>query len=150
MSTLRSTAQRAAAVRATLEKQTDRWLATADGKGRPHLIAVSCWWNGGRLTIATVRRSRTADNLASTRLARIGIGSPDDVIMIDASVMGSEGVKEASPEVGDGFAVAVGWDPREISDEWSFFHLRPSRIQAYKGYDEIPGRDVMRDGKWLD
>jgi hypothetical protein len=31
----------------------------------------------------------------------------------------------------------------------SKFRLRPVRVQAYRGYDELEGRDVMRDGDWL-
>ncbi len=48
-----------------------------------------------------------------------------------------------------GFATAVGWDPREAGKGWIFFRLRPTRIQAYRGYDELEGRDVMRDSTWL-
>ena len=48
-----------------------------------------------------------------------------------------------------GFASAVGWDPREINGDWVFFRLTPARIQAYRGYDELEGRDVMLAGRWL-
>ena len=30
-----------------------------------------------------------------------------------------------------------------------FFRLAPSRIQAYRGYGELEGRDVLNDGRWL-
>jgi len=30
-----------------------------------------------------------------------------------------------------------------------FFRLRPNRIQAFRGYDEIEGRDVMLRSRWL-
>jgi hypothetical protein len=30
-----------------------------------------------------------------------------------------------------------------------FFRLRPIRIQAFRGYDEIGGRDVMVRSRWL-
>jgi hypothetical protein len=35
-------------------------------------------------------------------------------------------------------------------DGWVFFKMRPTRIQAFRGYDEIENRDVMKDGRWLD
>jgi hypothetical protein len=44
---------------------------------------------------------------------------------------------------------AVGWDPRQIGEDSPVFRLRPVRVQAYRGYDELEGRDVMRDGDWL-
>ena len=43
----------------------------------------------------------------------------------------------------------MGWDPREVGEGWAFFRLRPSRIQAYRGYEELEGRDVMRNSRWL-
>jgi hypothetical protein len=150
MSESRSTPQRTSDVRATLDDQRELWLATADRQGRPHMIAASYCWNGERITVTTVAGSRTADNLSTTRLARIAIGSPDDVVMIDASLIDSRSVLESPSQIGDGFAAAVGLDPREIAGDWAFYHLLPSRIQAYRGYDELAGRDVMRSGKWVD
>jgi Pyridoxamine 5'-phosphate oxidase len=149
MGDLRGVEQRKADVLRAMHSNHDVWLATADDAGRPHLIAVSCWWDGSRVAIATTRGSRTARNLASTGLARLAIGSPDDVIVIDATVDDRVPVGQADSGLADGFADAVGWDPRQIGQDWSFFRLRPVRVQAYRGYDELEGRDVMRDGDWL-
>jgi hypothetical protein len=68
--------------------------------------------------------------------------------MIDAKVVESIAANQAA-EVADGFAIAVGWDPRAVGERWAFYRLRPTRIQAYRGYDELEGRDVMRDSRWL-
>ena len=84
MGELRSVERRKADVLAELEKQRDLWLATADRTGRPHLIAVSGWWDGSHLILATARATRSARNLESTGVARLAIGSPEDVIVIDA------------------------------------------------------------------
>jgi hypothetical protein len=149
MGDLRGAEQRKADVLAALDDNHDVWLATADGSGRPHLIAVSCWWDGNRVIITTTTGSRSARNLVSTGLARLAIGDPDDVIVVDASVDDRIGVSEADSAVAAGFANAVGWDPRQIGEDWAFFRLRPVRVQAYRGYDELEGRDVMRDGDWL-
>ena len=150
MGELRAVAQRKADVLATLAKQGDLWLATADRTGRPHLIAVSAWWNGSELIMATSGTTRSARNLESTGTARLAIGSPDDVSVIDAEVAGPGKPVEDEPGVSEGFAAAVGWDPRTVGGGWVYFTLRPTRIQAYRGYDELAGRDVMRKGHWLD
>jgi hypothetical protein len=145
---LRSVEARKADVLAALEGQPDLWLATADAAGRPHLIAVSAWWDGTDLVVATTASSRTASNLAARPTVRLAAGAPNDVIMIDAAVVES-GAANQAPEVADGFAIAVGWDPREVGEGWAFYRLRPTRIQAYRGYDELEGRDLMRDSTWL-
>jgi predicted pyridoxine 5'-phosphate oxidase superfamily flavin-nucleotide-binding protein len=149
MSEGRTVEQRIADTLAALNRQRDLWLATADTSGKPHLIAVSAWWDGNHVVIATTAASRSARNLDANGIARLALGSPEDVIVIDAAVAESVKVHGAEAELAAGFAAAVGWDPRDISGDWVFFRLTPARIQAYRGYDELEGRDVMLLGRWL-
>src|ERR1700682_1259066 len=149
MSEGRTVEQRKVDTVAALNRQSDLWLATADTGGKPHLIAVSAWWDGNHLIIATTAASRSARSLDSTGIARLALGAPDDVIVIDAAVAGGVKVRDADAQLAAGFTEAVGWDPREISGDCVFFRLKPARIQAYRGYDELEGRDVMQLGRWL-
>jgi len=55
MSDLRTVEARKADVLGALEGQRDLWLATADTSGRPHLVAVSAWWDGTDLVVAGLR-----------------------------------------------------------------------------------------------
>jgi hypothetical protein len=145
---LRDTATRKADALASLEKQQDVWLATADVAGRPHLIAVSGWWDGADLVIATRGATKTARNLAMNPAAKVARGAPSDAVLLEVQMIDS-GAVEDLPELCQGFAGAVGWDPREEGEGWMFFRLRPSRIQAFRGYDELEGRDVMIRSRWL-
>jgi hypothetical protein len=146
---MRDIRTRKADVLAALEQQADMWLSSADPAGRPHLIPVFAWWDGTLLVIATTGASRTARNMKDNRAVRVAAGSPADAIMIDADVVESRAVDD-SAELAHSFAAAVGWDPREVGKGWIFFRMRPTRIQAYRGYDELEGRDVMRGSRWLD
>jgi len=148
MSESRTVDARKVDVLAALEGQNDLWLSTADSSGRSHLIAVSAWWDGTDLVMATVATSRTAKNLGLGQEVRLAGGTPADAILVDARVVESQPADEAQ-DVALGFAKAVGWDPRQVGKGWAFFRLRPSRIQAYRGYDELEGRDVMRNSRWL-
>jgi len=145
---VRDTKTRKADVLAALERQGDLWLSTADRAGRPHLIPVSAWWNGTHLVVATAGASRTAKNMKTNRTVRVAGGSPSDAILIDADVVENRAVEEAA-EIAAGFAAALGWDPGTVGAGWFFFRLRPTQIQAYRGYDELEGRDVMRGAAWL-
>jgi hypothetical protein len=145
---LRDTATRKADVLQALERQQDVWLASADVAGRPHLIAVSAWWDGAALVIATRGGSKTARNLSMNPSAKVARGAPSDAIVLDLQMIDSSAVEE-SPELCQGFAEVVGWDPREAGEGWMLFRLRPNRIQAFRGYDEIEGRDVMLRSRWL-
>lgn len=145
---MRDAATRKADVLRALEKHADVWLATADQAGRPHLIAASGWWDGHDLVIATRAATKTARNLSMNPTAKIARGVPSDAILIDAAMVDSSAVED-SAELCQGFKAAVGWDPREEGEGWMFFRLRPTRIQAYRGYEEIEGRDVMLRSRWL-
>jgi hypothetical protein len=123
-------------------------LGTADAAGGPHLIAVSAWWDGSDVVVATRTRSRTAANLVAHPEVKLAGGTPADVILIDARLVETLPA-EGSGAVAEGFSRAVGWDPRAVGKGWSFYRLRPTRIQAYRGYHELEGRDVMRDSSWL-
>jgi Pyridoxamine 5'-phosphate oxidase len=144
---MRDTATRKNDVLAMLEKQGHYWLATAEVGGRPHLIAVSAWWDGAELVVTTLGSSKTARNMAMNPTVTLAGGDPSDAVVIQAQVIDSRGVGD-SEELATGFEAAMGWDPREM-DGWMFFRLRPIRIQAFRGYDEIEGRDVMIRSRWV-
>jgi hypothetical protein len=149
MTELRSVTQRRADVLAALERNQDAWLATASRSGRPHLVVVSTWWSGRQIVIATIGGSRTARNLDASGRARLGLGTPDDVILIDVEVAGSHPVEQADPELAAAFSGAVGWNPADEEGAWRYFSLTPVRAQAYRGYGELSGREVMRDSQWV-
>ncbi len=148
MSELRSLAQRKADVLATLEKNGHAWLATATQDGRPHLVVVAAAWHDERLVIATRGPNPTARNLARGGRGRLGFGDAEDVVMVDADVERTCSANDAG-EIGVAFERAVGWNPVDEGPDWTYFVLRPSGIQAYRGYGELEGRHVMKDGRWL-
>src|SRR5437879_13217256 len=81
-------------------------------------------------------------------VVRVARGAPSDAIVIDAQMIDSRAVED-SADLAGGFAAAVGWDPREVGGGWMFFRLRPTRIQAFRGYDEIEDRAVMVRSRWV-
>jgi hypothetical protein len=52
-------------------------------------------------------------------------------------------------ERGDRFAARTGFDPRALATPYRWFRITPRRIQAWREVDELPGRELMRDGRWL-
>jgi hypothetical protein len=50
---------------------------------------------------------------------------------------------------GDRFAARSGFDPRELTSSYRWFRLTPRRVQAWREVDELPERELMRDGGWL-
>jgi hypothetical protein len=144
---LRTVEERKRDVMAVLDGQGQMWLATAR-EGRPHVIGVSAWWDGSDLVLATIGTSLTARNLRDAGAGTLVAGTPDDAVVIDAQLIESMPARDAD-EVATGFSSAMGWDPRDVGEGWELFRLRASRIQAFRGYDEVEGRDVMRKGRWL-
>jgi len=148
MSEIRTKEQRKAGVLAVLDQHGNAWLATSSRAGEPRLIAIAAVWHDGRIVMATKGASPTARNLADNGRARLALGSPDDVVMIDATAEGPLPVANAGA-IGSAFQLAAGWDPAEEGLDWVYFVLTPARIEAYRGYSELEGRLVMKDGRWL-
>ncbi len=147
MAELRSVDQRKADVLEMLGRNGHMWLATAHDDV-PHVIAVSALWDGDHITVTTVGKSRTGGNLKPGASARLVAGTQDDAVVILAKVVDGRPATDAA-ELAERWNSAMGWDPREVGEGWWFYRLRPERIQAFRGYDEIEGRDVMRGGAWL-
>ena len=47
------------------------------------------------------------------------------------------------------FAARAGFDPRAPGTPYRWFRIYPRRIQAWREVDELPDRELMRDGRWL-
>ena len=50
---------------------------------------------------------------------------------------------------GDRFVAHTGFDPRAPATPYRWFRLSPRRIQAWREVNELPDRELMRDGRWL-
>ncbi|MDN3351270.1 pyridoxamine 5'-phosphate oxidase family protein [Actinomadura sp. DC4] len=126
------------------ERDEDAWVATA-GDGGPHLVPLSFLWDGVTFVLATPSSSPTGRNLRESGRARLGIGPTRDVVMVEGA---AEVIAEVTGDLGDAFAARTGFEPRGL-DGYAYYRVRPERIQAWREANEIAGRDLMRDGRWL-
>ncbi|WP_369176164.1 pyridoxamine 5'-phosphate oxidase family protein [Streptomyces mutabilis] len=132
-----------------LDHDEDAWVATADGtSGMPYLVPLSFLWNGSCLLFSTPAASPTGRNLAASRRARVGIGPTRDVVMVEGTVepVTPEELPEQDAEL---FAAKTGFDPRELATPYLYFRVHPQRVQAWREADELEGRDLTREGRWL-
>src|SRR5258708_34691786 len=108
-------AERRKAALERLRSNSNLWLATSsDGRG-PHLIPLSYWWDGSRLTTATIGGSRTLKNVRAQPKVRAAIGTTGDVLMIDATATIATGADIADiAEVAKRYAQASGNDQQSV------------------------------------
>ena len=144
----RSRPQRRRDTEHRLTYDIDVWLASASVDGAPYLVPLSFDWDGEALLVATPADSPTGRNLATTRIARVALGHTRDVSIIDGDVEVLE-IDALPRERGDRFAARSGFDPREEHGRYRWFRISPRRIQAWREVDELPDRELMRDGRWL-
>lgn len=132
-----------------LEHDVDVWVATADaGGGTPHLVPLSFLWDGGTVLIATPAASPTGRNLQAGGRVRLGIGPTRDLVLIEGAAH-PLAPGEVTDDIGDAFAAKTGFDPRRLTEDYRYFRIRPRRIQAWREANELAGRDLMRDGRWV-
>jgi hypothetical protein len=144
----RSRARRRRDTEHRLSHDIDLWVASASEDGGPYLVPLSFDWDGEALLLATLTNSPTGRNLAASRSVRLGLGETRDVSIIEGEVEVLE-IDELPPEIGDRFVTRTGFDPREESPPFRWFRVLPRRIQAWREANELAGRDLMRDGRWL-
>lgn len=152
---VRSARQRRADTLERLRTDQDVWVATADNRGNPHLIAMSLCWYDDEAVFATEATSRTARNVAAPPSARVrlALASTSDVVIIDAAASlvptaaADQSLIRAFRER-SGWDPTTGWDPSEEAD-YVYLRCRPRRIQAWRNDEEFPGRTIMRDGIWV-
>src|SRR5436190_752778 len=141
----RSAQQRKQDTLARLEGDVDAWVATAGrGGGSPYLVPLSFLWGGRVLLVATPARSVTSRNLLASGKVRVGIGPTRDVVLIE----GTARLVQPSTDVAEAFARKAGFDPR-ILEDYAYFEIEPSRLQAWREANELEGRELMRDGHWV-
>ena len=98
--------------------------------------------------MATEPAAVTTRNVLASGRARLGLGRTRDVVMIDATLDEHVDVGEAGT-VADHYADQSDWDPRTSGLAFVYLLLLPQRIQVWREANEIKGRTVMRDGRWL-
>jgi general stress protein 26 len=146
----RSAAERRADALAHLSAEhADVWVATAAPDGRAHLVPLSLAWDGTRVLLAVEGTSLTARNLAATPRARLSLGTTRDVVMVDATLDETVGLGAADDALAEAYATQTDWDPRHSGPGYVYLALRPERVQVWREQDEIEGRTVMRDGRWI-
>jgi hypothetical protein len=148
MTDARSRAQRRRDTEQRLAHDVDLWVASASVDGAPYLVPLSFDWDGEALLVSTPADSPTGRNLVAGRKVRIALGHTRDVSMIEGDVEVLE-IDALPREHGDRFAARSGFDPRELATRYRWFRILPRRIQAWREVNELPDRDLMRDGSWL-
>ena len=144
----RSPVQRRRDTEHRLAHDIDVWVASASAEGAPYLVPLSFDWDGEALLVATPAGNPTGRNLAGTRTVRLALGHTRDVSMIDGEVEVLE-IDALSRERRDRFAARTGFDPGAEATPYRWFRISPHRIQAWREADELPGRELMSDGRWL-
>jgi nitroimidazol reductase NimA-like FMN-containing flavoprotein (pyridoxamine 5'-phosphate oxidase superfamily) len=144
----RSRAQRRRDTEHRLIHDIDVWVASASADGAPYLVPLSFDWDDETLLVATPMDSPTGRNLAATRRVRLALGHTRDVSMIEGEVEGLE-IDALPQHQRDRFAERTGFDPRAEATAYRWFRITPRRIQAWREANELPDRELMRDGRWL-
>ena len=108
-------------------------------------MPLSFDWDGEALLVATPTDSPTGRSLAATRAAALGLGHTRDVSMIDGEVLEIDALPQ---QRADRFTAHTGFDPRAPGRPYRWFRISPRRIQAWREINEMPDRELMRDGGW--
>ncbi|NDZ82134.1 pyridoxamine 5'-phosphate oxidase [Streptomyces sp. SID10853] len=130
-----------------LEQDVDCWVATAAADGEPCLVPLSFVWHEDGLVVCTRRTNPTGANLVRDGRVRVTLGHTRDVVLIEGE--GELLTDDRRTAAADAFAAKLTWDPR-TEEGYVYLRITPRAVQAWREVNEIAGRDLMRDGTWLD
>lgn len=132
-----------------LDRETDAWVASASAssEGGAYLVPMSYLWDGVTLTVSTPESNPTARNLLATGRVRLAVGTTRDVVIIEGTVEAFT-TESVPADLADAFAAKL-WDARLGRTRNAYFRITPQLIQAWRQVNEISGRDLMLDGRWL-
>ena len=144
----RDTAQRIADTLARLASDVDCWVPSANARGDAYLIPLSYVWHEGRIVMATLARGLTVRNLGRAGRGRVALDGTRDVVLLEGpvAIVAREAIDEATATA---FATAAGFDPRESENDYAYLLLAPDTVRAWREENELAGREIMRDGRWL-
>src|SRR5262245_54401019 len=128
--TPRPRSQRRSDALEVLRQERDVWVASASAGGEVHLIPLSHYWDGHRLTVATPVDSVTARNVIQAGRMRVSLPSTADVVILEGPV---EVIPvDADDALADAHAQAAEFDPRQEPNQYVYLRLTPAFIQAWR------------------
>jgi hypothetical protein len=125
-----------------LTHDIDVRVASASADGGPYPVPLSFDWDGEALLVVTPTDGPIGRwYLATTRTVRLGLCVHDRGR--------SRGLRDrrAAAAAGDRFAARLGFDRRSLAAPYRWFRISPCRIQAWREVNELPDRELMRDGR---
>lgn len=142
----RDLATRIADTRRRLATDVDCWVATS-GEHGGWLVPLSFVWHDGTVNMATGANSRVVLDVTTRRGVRLALGNTRDVVMIDGTTHTTP-IADIAHDVLTAFQEKLSTDPRDWAG--TLLVVQPTRIQAWREENEIEGRDLMRNRRWLD
>ncbi len=144
----RSTAQRQADTLARLASAVDCWVPSTSVRGDAYLIPLSFVWYGGRIILATLAESNTVRSLRRSGRMRVALDGTRDVVIVsgEVAIVEQNALDEPAAEA---FRAAAGFEPRREANTYVYLVLTPRSILAWREENELAGREIMRDGRWL-
>src|SRR3954463_143816 len=131
-----------------LRQGTDVWVASANELGEVHLIPLSYYWDGHRLTVATPLDSVTARNVIRAGRSRVSLPSTLDVVILEGPIEVLP--VDADQSLADAHARAAGFDLRQEPNHYVYLRLSPAFVQSWRNVAELKCRTIMRDGACLE
>ncbi len=92
--------------------------------------------------------SRTVRNVAAQPWVRVSLGAVRDVVLVHgtAEVIA---LTDLSTSEADLFSARSGFDPRTLGEPHVYVRVTPRRMQAWREENELAGREILHDGRWL-
>lgn len=141
--TRRPNSARWRAIEARLSRESNIWMATVRGDGRPHLVPIWYIWLEGKLYICTGRETQKYANLINNQNISLALPDALNVVVIEGEAHTAD--RKLIDPLAEHFYHKYEWDFRyDETADWRLIEITPFKILAWgDGYDSQEGTRVL-------
>ena len=131
------------AIEARLGRETEIWVSTVRGDGRPHLVPVWFVYLDGCVYFCTGKETQKWANLLNNQNIAVALPDPNATVIIEGEAHAT--TNQVRNELAEFFIGKYDWDFRQDEGAtWRVVQVVPHKILAWgDGYEEREGIRVL-------
>lgn len=130
-------------IEARLSRESNIWIATVRGDGRPHLVPLWYIWLNDKIYVCTGSETQKYTNMYHNQNVALSLPDAVNVVVIEGEAHTAD--RALTDPLAEHFHNKYEWDFRyDETADWRLIEITPFKIMAWgDGYDQNEGIRVL-------
>lgn len=130
-------------IKARLSRESNIWIATVRGDGRPHLVPLWYIWLNDKIYVCTGSETQKYTNMYHNQNVALSLPDAVNVVVIEGEAHTAD--RAFINPLAEHFHNKYEWDFRyDETADWRLIEITPFKIMAWgDGYDQNEGIRVL-------